>query len=77
MTTFRVWARPRPTGHQTRWTMQGGPVEGSTLAAAAAQASRWQELYPDHELAILPAHGSSPCTTADLARLAGLEALQR
>lgn len=77
MTTYRVWARPRPTRHQTRWVMQGGPVEGSTLAAAAAWADRWQELYPDHELAILPAHGSSPCSITDLIRLANLEALQR
>jgi hypothetical protein len=47
------------------------------MAAAAAWADRWQELYPDHELAILPAHGSSPCSITDLIRLANLEALQR
>jgi hypothetical protein len=55
--------------------MQGGDPAGYSLRDVAAMAIRWGNLYPDHEVAILPAHGSSPCTTVDLARLAGLEAL--
>ena len=72
MTTYRVWARPRPITHQPRWMLQGGPPEGWELRDAAAQAIRWQNLYPDHEVAVLPLMGTSPCTTAELSRLAGL-----
>ena len=64
MTTYRVWARPKPVTHQPRWCLQGGPVDGYSLQDAAAHATRWQELHPDHEVAVLPLTGSSPCTIA-------------